>query len=110
MDDRDELIRARAYEIWQAEGSPEGRDEQHWHQAARDVEEAVTTPRPAEPVKDAATGPKRGRTKAEPAALTSEPAGEAVSPKRRKAAAPGGEAASDPAPAKPVKRGRGAKA
>ena len=29
----DDRIRERAYELWLAEGTPEGRDSQHWEQA-----------------------------------------------------------------------------
>ncbi|HYE52103.1 MAG TPA: DUF2934 domain-containing protein [Azospirillaceae bacterium] len=38
MDDRDEKIRQRAYEIWQREGCPEGRQEEHWQEACREIE------------------------------------------------------------------------
>ena len=31
-------IEQRAYALWQAEGQPAGKHEQHWLQAARDVE------------------------------------------------------------------------
>jgi hypothetical protein len=33
----DEKIRDRAYEIWERDGRPEGRHEDHWHQATRDI-------------------------------------------------------------------------
>jgi hypothetical protein len=33
MDDLERRIRERAYRIWQEEGCPEGRDEDHWHMA-----------------------------------------------------------------------------
>ena len=33
----DALIRERAYAIWEREGRPEGRERQHWEQAAREV-------------------------------------------------------------------------
>ena len=33
MDDKDDMIRDRAYAIWQEEGRPEGRDADHWHRA-----------------------------------------------------------------------------
>jgi hypothetical protein len=36
-----ERVRARAYELWEQEGRPEGRDLLHWVQAERDI------PRPA---------------------------------------------------------------
>jgi hypothetical protein len=32
-DDRDEIIRRRAYALWEAEGRPEGREREHWQQA-----------------------------------------------------------------------------
>ena len=37
-DDRNERIRARAHAIWEGEGRPEGRDAEHWHQAAAEVD------------------------------------------------------------------------
>jgi len=32
-----EAIRRRAYEIWEAEGRPEGREQEHWIQAQREL-------------------------------------------------------------------------
>lgn len=32
-----EKIRSRAYEIWEKEGRPSGRERQHWEQAQREV-------------------------------------------------------------------------
>jgi hypothetical protein len=32
-----ERIAARAYEIWQANGCPEGRDAEYWYQAEREL-------------------------------------------------------------------------
>ncbi|WP_341213270.1 DUF2934 domain-containing protein [uncultured Limimaricola sp.] len=37
-DDREERIRKRAYEMWERDGSPEGQDHAHWHDAAREIE------------------------------------------------------------------------
>lgn len=34
----DERIRDRAYALWEREGQPEGRAEEHWRQARSDVE------------------------------------------------------------------------
>lgn len=39
-DDRHEVIRARAHQLWEDEGRPEGREEAHWLQASRDIDEA----------------------------------------------------------------------
>ena len=36
--DREQRIRERAYHLWREAGSPEGRDEEFWHQA-REIEE-----------------------------------------------------------------------
>ncbi|WP_083988742.1 DUF2934 domain-containing protein [Devosia geojensis] len=33
----DEQIRLRAYQIWETEGRPEGRAEEHWQQASDEV-------------------------------------------------------------------------
>ena len=37
MSDRDELIRRRAYAIWESEGRPHGQDRRHWEQASREM-------------------------------------------------------------------------
>ena len=34
---RDDQIRQRAYEIWEAEGRPEGYEWEHWYRASREV-------------------------------------------------------------------------
>ena len=36
--DRDEKLAARAYAIWEREGRPEGRHDEHWAQAAREID------------------------------------------------------------------------
>jgi len=44
MTDTDEdLIRKRAYEIWESEGFPDGREYFHWEQAVREVSEKNAT-------------------------------------------------------------------
>jgi hypothetical protein len=40
--EREDRIRIRAYEIWVAEGSPEGRERDHWEQAVAEVEASIT--------------------------------------------------------------------
>ncbi len=37
---RDDLIRERAHAIWEAEGRPDGRRDQHWQQAATELSQA----------------------------------------------------------------------
>lgn len=34
----DTRIRDRAYELWEGEGRPDGRHEEHWHQARRELD------------------------------------------------------------------------
>ena len=36
--DRDQLIRERAYAIWEREGRPNGRADAHWFQAVRELQ------------------------------------------------------------------------
>ncbi len=38
MTDREEKIRKAAYEIWKREGSPEGREQEHWDVATLEVD------------------------------------------------------------------------
>ncbi len=48
MTDRENKIRQRAYGIWQEEGYPHGRAEDHWHRAAREVTEESEAAAPAQ--------------------------------------------------------------
>ncbi len=36
--DRHDRVRARAYELWEKEGQPEGRAQAHWEQAEREID------------------------------------------------------------------------
>lgn len=36
--DRDKRIQMRAYEIWEREGRPEGRERSHWEQARSEID------------------------------------------------------------------------
>ncbi len=40
MDDLEQRIRERAYEIWENEGCPAGRGDEHWRQACAEFQEA----------------------------------------------------------------------
>ena len=57
----EERIRTRAYEIWEAEGRPLGREVEHWLQAAQELaaEQRRSAPRPRTPRAVAATPAKR---------------------------------------------------
>ena len=66
------LVRQRAYEIWESENRPHGRDKEHWERALREISAAATsaaakpaakaTARSTEP----SIGKKRGNAKAGP--------------------------------------------
>lgn len=52
MEDRQERIRIRAYELWLLDGQPEGRDAEHWFRAAEairleDIENSAGTVNPS---------------------------------------------------------------
>jgi hypothetical protein len=36
-DDLKQLVQQRAYELWEREGRPHGRDQAHWQQAEREI-------------------------------------------------------------------------
>lgn len=57
------MIAVRAYEIWEKQGRPHGRDQEHWLQAAAELAalEALRTPKPA--AKAARTATPRTRKK-----------------------------------------------
>ena len=54
---RDEQIRSRAYAIWEREGRPHGRQEHHWHQAIREVDEGSGDQAATPPETPAASAP-----------------------------------------------------
>jgi hypothetical protein len=64
--DLEEMIRQRAHEIWEHEGRPLGRHEEHWQRAAGEITQelerikATHTPATAEEI-EAPAAPRRGR-------------------------------------------------
>ena len=62
-DDRDEQIRRRAYEIWEALGRPEGGQQQHWAQAEAEILADECTGTGSAPGRGGGAGP-RWRTEA----------------------------------------------
>jgi hypothetical protein len=88
--EKQQRIKQRAYEIWEAAGRPHGAHEVHWLQATSEIEAEDTAP---------AEKPKRARAAAAPKTAAAAP--KAVAPKAAapKAAAP--RAAAAKAPAKP---------
>ncbi|MGR3463774.1 DUF2934 domain-containing protein [Limimaricola sp.] len=55
-DDREERIRQRAYDLWQREGAPEGRDQDHWHEAVAQIDAEDATGADVAPGTAAAAG------------------------------------------------------
>jgi hypothetical protein len=72
--DVDREVARRAYEIWEEDGRPEGRDHDHWVRAEQDVlatpaeQDAVATPA------DSAKPASRRKPAAKPAASVDAPA------------------------------------
>jgi hypothetical protein len=38
-DDREEKIRKRAHELWLQQGRPDGKPDDHWYQAEREIDQ-----------------------------------------------------------------------
>lgn len=71
-EDIEERVRARAHLIWEREGRPEGREQEHWDQALAELAEEAAA--------GADAPKKRAVRKAAPTAADGEPA---PAPKRR---------------------------
>ncbi|WP_405404494.1 DUF2934 domain-containing protein [Paracoccus sp. Ld10] len=52
--DKDELIRARAHQIWESEGCQEGQEADHWARAAAEIEAGATQSDAAKSAADSA--------------------------------------------------------
>jgi len=70
MADRQDRIRQRAHEIWEQEGRPDGRDQEHWERAHREVDEEPGET-PPEPPRDISSPDDRTAGKPQQAAPTS---------------------------------------
>lgn len=91
MNDLEERIRERAYQIWEQDGRVHGRDEQHWHTAKLELTSALAMPSATviEALEDADAVPaKKGRRTAKPKAPPAVPAVPPASPRRRRNQAP----------------------
>jgi hypothetical protein len=81
-DDDEHRVRQRAYELWQAEGAPHGRSEDHWHRARRelfggnlDTPEDVSSPASTTLDATMGAGEAMARGEPEPNSQVSGPAG-----------------------------------
>lgn len=105
--DRDERIRQRAHEIWERDGRPHGRHDEHWQRAREEIEaEALQMDSmkgvSADPAQDSPAPKRRGRaaTSDAPEATAD---GEPSAPKRRsprKATDPAAQPLDAPTPAR----------
>jgi Protein of unknown function (DUF2934) len=72
MEPLEERIRERAYQIWEREGKPDGRDAEHWQQAASEIDAEVAAhagagePPAADPARPAASPTPTRRSRAVP--------------------------------------------
>lgn len=96
-DDREHQVRQRAYALWESEGRPEGRHEEHWHRAhgesAQDAPDAAEEASAPQAAAAPETKPKAARRKpvaAGRAAAETPPAVEdsGAAPRKRKAVKP----------------------
>ncbi|MFC0202139.1 DUF2934 domain-containing protein [Paracoccus rhizosphaerae] len=71
--DRNERIRARAHEIWESEGRPEGRESEHWMRAEAEIsdEEVAEGPQGAVTLRDAGADVDGTEVSPEEAGVTS---------------------------------------
>ena len=58
-DDRHKAISRRAYELWEQEGRPEGRDKENWGQASVDIVDARSDAAEARAVSQKSGSPKK---------------------------------------------------
>ena len=85
----EDKIRARAHQIWERSGRPEGQDLEHWRQAEAELAPAkkaakAAAPKKAKAAAKTAAAPSKS-TKAKPAKSKVKP--KSAAPKRGKAAA-----------------------
>ena len=57
MEDREEKIRAKAYELWEQAGRPEGQETAHWAEAERMIDDEESSPETDSGVNPDQTGP-----------------------------------------------------
>ena len=96
-DDREHKVRERAYALWETEGRPSGRHDEHWHRANSEFsdapaeEAAPAQAPPAETAPVTAAKPKAARRKpaaASPAAAEAPAAVDGGAPPKRRSVKP----------------------
>lgn len=61
--DRDALIRQRAYQLWEKSGRPDGKAEEHWEEARRQIDAEQSNSKAG---KESGSGSRRSRTRKVP--------------------------------------------
>ncbi|UYY59189.1 DUF2934 domain-containing protein [Sphingomonas sp. S2-65] len=96
-DDREHEVRQRAYALWESEGRPEGRHDEHWHRANAGLGQDAPAPAENAPQQQAAAMPEakpkpaRRKPVAAGRAATETPAAveeSGAAPRKRKAVKP----------------------
>lgn len=80
MADSEDWIKSRAYELWEQDGQPHGKDAAHWEQARHEYESRMAGAKSEEPKK-----PPARRKPAAAAATDTQPVSEAVAAPKAKA-------------------------
>jgi hypothetical protein len=62
--DKEHTIRVTAYSIWESEGRPEGRSDEHWAEAEKHVMTGRKMASPTKETAKAAAQPKQAKTSA----------------------------------------------
>ncbi|HEX3348356.1 MAG TPA: DUF2934 domain-containing protein [Acetobacteraceae bacterium] len=44
MDDRDQMVRERAYHLWEHAGRPDGAQDEFWHRASAEIDQEPSAP------------------------------------------------------------------
>lgn len=84
---REQIVRDTAYAIWEAEGKPDGRAEEHWRQAEARVAASLTARKPEAPAK--ASAPAKGKATGVSKAAVAKPPAKAAATKSAVAKAEG---------------------
>jgi hypothetical protein len=92
-DDFEQLIRERAYQLWEQAGCVDGRAEEHWHAARQELmagQEAQPVVNSVPPAEPAASEPaaKRPRRRTSPQAAVAAEAVAPKAPRRRRPSTP----------------------
>jgi hypothetical protein len=78
---REQIVRDTAYAIWEAEGKPDGRSEEHWRQAEARVAASLTGGE-AKAAKAKATTPAKGKATDVSKELAAKPPAKAAATKK----------------------------